>query len=138
MMEPNLLAVLVAGLVPMAVGFFWYGPIFGKKWMAFVGKTEEEIAAEMNPLKTYGVTVLMSILTAYVFAHVLLAFSSATGETGLMAGLQGGFWMWLGFVFTTQWNEVGFAGKEVGHWLLDTGASLLNLLIMGVILSLWV
>ena len=137
MPQPNMLAVLVAGLVPMAVGFFWYGPIFGKKWLGFVGKTEEQIQAEMNPLKSYGVTVVMSIITAYVLAHVLIAFTMATGDSGLTHGLLGGFWVWLGFVVTTQWNEVGFADKEIGHWLLDTGASLVNLLIMGAILALW-
>ncbi|MFT5145106.1 MAG: hypothetical protein ACI80V_001244 [Rhodothermales bacterium] len=138
MQEPNLLAVLVAGLIPMVVGAVWYGPLFGKKWLAFQGKTAEEVQAEINPLKTYGVTLVMSILTAYVLAHTLLAFASATGEVGLWAGLQGGFWVWLGFVVTAQWNEVGFAGKEVGHWLLDTAASLVGLLIMGAILALWV
>ena len=137
MPQPNLLAVLVAGLVPMLVGMLWYGPIFGKKWLAYVGKTEEEIREDMNPVKSYGVTLVMSLLTAYVLAHVLIAFSLATGDTGLWAGMQTGFWVWLGFVFTSQWNEVGFADKEVGLWVLDTGASLVGLLIMGGILGAW-
>jgi hypothetical protein len=40
----NYLAVLVAALVPMIIGFAWYSPaLFAKKWMAILGKTEEEI-----------------------------------------------------------------------------------------------
>jgi Protein of unknown function (DUF1761) len=137
MEQLNLVAVLVAGLMPMVVGFFWYGPLFGKKWMAYMGTTEEQIKENMNPLKSFGVTTLMSILTAYVLAHSLAAFSAFLDTSGLWHGLQGGFWVWLGFVFTAQWNEVGFGGKEVGHWVLDTAASLVGLLLMGAILGVW-
>ncbi|MBO6780680.1 MAG: DUF1761 domain-containing protein [Rhodothermales bacterium] len=137
MESPNYLAVLVAGLVPMFIGFLWYGPLFGKKWMAYRGKTEEELQEEINPPKTYGVTVLMSIITAYVLSHVVWAFGAATGESGLMLGLQAGFWSWLGFVVTTHWNAVAFEAKELGHMILDTAAALVGLLIMGSILALW-
>jgi hypothetical protein len=30
----NPLAVLIATIVPMLLGFLWYGPVFGNAWMA--------------------------------------------------------------------------------------------------------
>ncbi|HLD39833.1 MAG TPA: DUF1761 family protein, partial [Candidatus Nanoarchaeia archaeon] len=33
----NYLAVLVAAIAAYVVGFLWYGPVFGKKWMALMG-----------------------------------------------------------------------------------------------------
>ncbi|MBK8887589.1 MAG: DUF1761 family protein [Saprospiraceae bacterium] len=33
MLTFNWLAILGSGLVPMAVGALWYGPLFGKLWM---------------------------------------------------------------------------------------------------------
>ena len=43
MHEVNLLAVLVAGIVPMVVGALWYGPLFGKRWLQLMETTAEEI-----------------------------------------------------------------------------------------------
>ena len=51
MYEVNLLAVLVAGIVPMIVGFLWYGPLFSKRWLALMETTEEEIRKNFNPLE---------------------------------------------------------------------------------------
>jgi Na+/glutamate symporter len=42
--DVNYLAILVCGVVFMVLGALWYSPIlFGKKWMTFIGKSEEEI-----------------------------------------------------------------------------------------------
>jgi len=69
MVPINYLAVLVAALIPMAVGALWYSPaLFAKKWMALVGKTEEEMK-NVNPMKAYGISFLTSLIMAYVLAH---------------------------------------------------------------------
>ena len=54
MHEVNLLAVLVAGIVPMIVGFLWYGQLFGKRWLELMETTAEEIQKNFNPWKTHG------------------------------------------------------------------------------------
>ena len=45
MHDVNLLAVLVAGIVPMIVGMLWYGPLFGNRWLTPMETTPEEIRA---------------------------------------------------------------------------------------------
>lgn len=39
----NFLAVIAATLSTFLVGWFWYGPLFGKTWMSAVGVTEEQV-----------------------------------------------------------------------------------------------
>jgi len=38
--EINGWAVLVCGVVAMALGFVWYGPLFGKKWLELIGSNK--------------------------------------------------------------------------------------------------
>ena len=59
MHEVNLLAVLVAGIVPMIVGFLWYGQLFGKRWLELMETTAEEIQKNFNPWKTHGASFVL-------------------------------------------------------------------------------
>jgi len=134
---PDLLAVLVASLVPMFVGALWYGPVFGKLWMELVGKTEEELKAQFNPVKSYGVTFVVGFIAAYTLAHVLNAWDVAFGATGWAYGMQGAFWCWIGFVVWVTWQQVAFEDKPVKLWILNIMYNLATLLGMGAILGVW-
>ena len=92
MPDVSLLATLVATVAGFGLGALWYGPLFGKAWMAAVGLTEEQIRRQMNPARTYGITFVVGLVAAYVFGLFLgpnpgLAFSIAAGAA---AGL---FWV---------------------------------------------
>jgi Protein of unknown function (DUF1761) len=137
MYNPDLLAVLVAGIIPMVIGALWYGPLFGKKWMDMMGTTLEELRQGFNPLKSYGVTFLMSLLMAYVLAHILQAWDDAYSITGWAAGVQGGFFSWLGLVLTVGWQAVAFENKKAGVYLMSMAFNLVCLLAMGALLGVW-
>ncbi|MGB1049844.1 MAG: DUF1761 domain-containing protein [Rhodothermales bacterium] len=135
--EVNYLAVFVASLIPMVVGSLWYGPLFGQKWMGMIGKTEEELRADFNPAKTYGITWVFAFIMAYVMAHVLGTWNDAYGSKGWMAGVQAGFWLWLGFVLTIGYQRVAFENVSTGLWGLNTLYNLVTLMAMGILLSVW-
>ena len=137
MYQPNLVAVLVAGLIPMIIGSIWYGPVFGRLWMNLVGKTEEEIRESMRPIKMYVVTFIMSLIMAFVLAHVLEALADAYAVTGLSAGIQVAFWMWLGFVLTVGYQAVAFEDKKLRLFGLNMAYNLISMLAMGSLLGLW-
>ena len=88
MHEVNLLAVLAAGIVPMVVGALWYGPLFGKRWLELMETTAEEIQEGFNPLKTYGVSFLLALVTAFILAQLFAGMGGAervvsiTGKSG--------------------------------------------------------
>ncbi|GMQ82146.1 MAG: DUF1761 domain-containing protein [Rhodothermia bacterium] len=135
--SPDLLAVLVAGLVPMVVGAIWYGPLFGKKWMEMMGKTEDEIKDNFNPLKAYGISFIMALIMAFVLSHILQAWDDAYTVTGWAAGMQGAFWSWLGFVVTIGYQAMAWESKKFGLFAMNMAYNLVVLLGMGAILGVW-
>lgn len=71
-MDINWIALLLAALVPLLVGFVWYHPkVFGNAWMAAAGLTEESLKGA-NMLKIFGITLIMSFLAALVFQTVVI------------------------------------------------------------------
>ena len=108
MHDVNLLAVLVAGLVPMIVGSLWYGPLFGKRWMALMETTPEEIQEGFNPLRTYGISFLLSLVTAFILAQLIAEI--APGSTSAMAGVHVGLMALVAFVL--QWRTRGSPSRD--------------------------
>jgi hypothetical protein len=134
----NLLAVLVAAISTMVVGFLWYSPIlFAKPWMALMGydpndkEKMEKMKAEAGPM--YGQAFVASLVAAFFLAIVL----SRIGATDLMRGLKIGFGVWLGFVATVQFTNTLFGKKPMKLFMIDTGYQLACYLLMGTILTLW-
>ncbi len=130
----NYLAVLVAAVVPMVLGGLWYSPLlFAKKFMALVGKTQEELKKHFNPARDYGLSFLTALVMSYILAH----FVSYTRATTIGSGMQTGFWLWLGFVVTTNSSTVIFEGRKSGLYWINMGYNFVCLLVMGAILAVW-
>jgi hypothetical protein len=139
MPDVNYLAVLVAAIISMVLGFLWYGPIFGKKWIALMNFTPAsmEAAKAKGMAKSYALMVLGSLLMAYILSHNLVFGSSYLGTEGVVAGLNVGFWNWLGFVVPVTMGSVLWEGKSWKLWWLNVGYYLVSMLLMGIILAVW-
>lgn len=143
MIPVNYLAVFAAGVVGMVVGFSWYGPLFGERWVKLMGWSAKEVKKgkeKMGPsemLKQMVIGTLTSLLMAYVLAMILILTSAVTGVVGIYAGLMVAFWSWLGFVVPVTLSTVLWEGRKVELWMLNAGYYLATLLAMGVVLSLW-
>lgn len=135
----NYVAVLVAAVVNMVLGFIWYGPLFGTQWMALSGFKKEDMdkakAKGMN--KAYTIMTLGSLLMAYVLSHSLVFASTYTETAGVAAGFMVGFWTWLGFVAPVTVGTVLWDGKPWKLWFLNAGYYLVALVLMGIILAVW-
>lgn len=64
MPEYNFLAIAVAALVPMVMGFLYYGVLFEKPWLDSLGYTKE-YAEGGNPAIKYGLALLMAFIVAF-------------------------------------------------------------------------
>lgn len=134
----NYLAVVVAAVAAMGVGALWYGPLFGKEWRHLMGMSLDDMKSmPLSPMQAMGLGLVVALVMAYVFSHVLVFSSSYMHIEGYMAGISGAFWMWLGFVATTQIGVVLWDGKPWKLFFINTSYSFVSLMIMGVILALW-
>lgn len=132
----NYLAVVVAALLGgMALGFIWFGPLFGKQWMKLVGMDQKKMDDAKK--KGMGKTYVLSTLGSLVMAYVLSYFMSYAQASTVLHGLQVAFWAWLGFVATTMLNNVLFGNKSWKLYKIEAGYQLVALLIMGVVLAVW-
>jgi hypothetical protein len=138
--DVNYLAILVSSVLSMVLGSIWFGPLFGKQWMKLMKFTKESMSgmnsSEMG--KLYGLQFLGSLIMNFVLAHNLVFASSYLGESGISAGLQTGFWTWLGFFVPATLAGFLWEGKSFKLWVLNQGYYLVLLLTSGVVLALWV
>jgi hypothetical protein len=134
-MKINYPAVIVAAMVHFIIGGLWYGLIFGNKFIEIIGWTPtqlEQIAAQSH-WSQYVVAFLCSLVLVYILAH----FVQYTKAKGVADGMQTAFWLWLGFVATTQLATVIFEQRKLGLYLLNVGYQLVAGLICGAILAAW-
>ena len=135
----NYLAVAVCALASMALGFLWYGPLFGKPWIAMSGITPGSMGqpkAGSMPM-TYVISFVGSIVMAITLAHSLVFASTYLNISGVSAGLQAGFWNWLGFIAPVTLGSVLWEGKPWKLWMLNSAYYLVLLMVMGTVLSFW-
>ena len=127
----NYLAVITAAVSAFLLGGLWYSPaLFGKRWMALCGMTEER-AAQANQAKVFGVAFAWSLLGALVFAMFLgpaPAFGFATGA-GFAAGL---FWVAGSFAINYQFEQ-----RPLGLLVINGGYHTVQYTLFGAILGLW-
>lgn len=134
----NYWAVLVCGLLSMALGSVWYGPIFGKKWIEVIGATEMDMQkrAEMQKgmWKLYLTSFLLALFQAYVLAHYIAGWEEA-------GGLGNSLWLWAAFVVPTvaggsMWNNDS-SKVSWTRFLIQAGYYLVLFVAFGLILGAW-
>jgi hypothetical protein len=131
--DVNYVAVLVAALIFMAVGFVWYAiPVFGKSWMKEVGLKPKDIKA--GPGTGYLIAALAGLVQSYVLAH----FVVYAGAISWVDGLVTGAWVGVGFTAMAIGANYIFARRTAQLWLIDSGYFILSLALSGALLTVWV
>ena len=103
------LAVVVGAVVFMAIGFIWYGPLFGKQWSGFTG----------IPMQS-GAPATDRLVWTFVYSFVLSAAVNYFGalddiEHAIISGLLLG-------VFVTgaaAYSMVVWEKRPRGLWFID-------------------
>ena len=134
----NWLAILVAAISTMVVGFLWYSPrLFAKPWMKEMGYDPNDKAKTEEMKKSagpaYGGSFVASLISAFTLALVLHGLRAVDLHFGLMAS----FHIWLGFVATVQFTGALFTKQSMKLFAINTGYQLICYLVMGTILTVW-
>ncbi len=128
----NWLAVLLAFIATMAIGFVWYMPaVLGNRWMAAIGKTEDDLK---NMSGGAGIWVPMMVAAALT-AILLAVLISKLGLDNALAG--GWFALVLALVFRAGGHVIhnGFAGRPAAVTIIDSGHDLLVMAVSGAIIG---
>jgi hypothetical protein len=127
-----ILGIVLAVGAQMLLGFLWYGPWFGKRWMQLVGMTPEMMASSKDRAKN---SYIFMTLTASVTALVMYMFLTAFATT-LLSALSFALLAWLGFVATTNMHEYLFSVKQKPWelYVLNVGYMLASFLTIAAIM----
>ncbi len=123
------LAIIVATVANMVMGFLWFGPLFGKQWAEASGVDMDN--ADASP-SMYAVPALGALLAAIVLWNMM----SSMGVSTLGAAVGVAFWAWLGFVAFTSLTNAMFRGSSTRLWTLESFAHLVGFELTAVILVL--
>ena len=134
----NYFAVIAATVACQAIGFAWYGPVFGKLWMKLSGITEKQIAEHKKKGKSMAPTFAISALGSLVMAFVLAHFVDYVEATTISGALSLAFWLWLGFIATVLVGGVLWERKSWKLYGLNSAYYLVVLSVMASILAVWV
>jgi hypothetical protein len=131
----NYLAVVLAMLSSMVVGSVWYARgVFGNLWIKLAKIVMKKNSGSM--FKPIAVTALVSLITAYVLAHVTFLSNQYFGNSFLQDALSTAFWMWLGFTATRFITHDAFEGRPAKLTTLNVAHEFVTFMAMGLIIGL--
>ncbi|WP_250433583.1 DUF1761 domain-containing protein [Hanstruepera flava] len=156
----NPLAMLVAAVSALVVGFIWYNPkVFGNAWMQAAGMTDEQIKGG-NMAKIFGLALLFAFMLSTalpgIVIHQMGAFSLMGGDPaaalpsyeafvsdysdafrtfkhGVLHGVLTGVFIALPILGT---NAL-FERKSAKYIFINSGYWIVTLGIMGGIICAW-
>lgn len=161
-MEINFLAMAVASLTTIVIGFIWYHPkVFGTVWRRETGLSEEEINGG-NRVKIIIFTVILSLMMTIVMMSLTIHQSGALGMIGgqvtddtlpsfqlfmndygtafrsFKHGALHGFIAGLLFAFPMNAINGLYERKSAKYIFINSGYWILTLTIMGALICGWI
>jgi MFS family permease len=127
MLEIAWLPTLVATALAFALGAPWYGPLFGKAWMAEHGFDEEQLSKDFNPAKTYGLTAVLAALSSIVFG----IFLGLLGEHTALFAVGFGFSVGMFWVAASIGTNYLFERSSLRLFLINGGYHVVRFSLMG-------
>jgi hypothetical protein len=128
LLDINLLAVLVAGIVHMMIGLIWFMPkLFGNVWAELTGK-------EMKPASRW---IAAGIIGHQVMALVLAVIVKLANVTNVVGGIVVGVLVWIGFIVTLEIGELIWEKIPFKLFMIRVGNQLVGLSLAGSILAVW-
>lgn len=130
----NYLAVLLAAVSSMVVGSIWYAPkVFGDTWAKLAGLSPEKL--KKGSMMALVWAFVLSLLTAYVLAHVAYLSNSFFGHSFMQDAVSTAFWLWLGLVMTRILTHNIFEQKPGKLNLLAVGNEFVTIMLMGIVIG---
>ena len=131
----NIWAVLLATASTLVVGSLWYSKrAFGTHWTR--AARIDEAAATERGFWPIVVTVLVSLVTAWVLAGAISIAHEFYDGTFLVDALVTGVLLWAGFTGARVVTHDTFEGRPAGLTAVTLGHELVTVLVMSLIIGL--
>lgn len=134
--QVNYIAIVVAMLSSMVVGSIWYArSVFGNTWIKLA---RIDMKKNTGPVwKPIVITAIVSLITAYVLAHVAYLSNQFFHHSFLQDAVVTAFWLWLGLVAARFITHDAFEGRPVKLTVLNCANELVTIMVMGLIIGLF-
>lgn len=132
----NYLAVVLAGLSSMLVGAIWYTPkVFGNLWIRLSGVKPP--TNRVDAIRPIVVTVLVSLITAWVLAGAVWIAFDFYGGSFLVNALLTAAILWAGFTAARFITHDQFDTRPATLTVLNSAHELVTVLVMALIIGVW-
>lgn len=140
------LEIITCLVISMVLGSLWFGPIFGKRWMAIIGANKDAAQTEIDQTRReemqkaamplYFVQALLTLVQIFVLDQFIQVIARASG----MNGLQVAVWTFLAFIMpavaaASMWTA-DTSSVKWGRFLIQGGYYVLLFIIFGAILGM--
>ena len=135
----NYWGVLGAVAASFALGFIWFGPLFGKQWMRIVGISMGEMtpAVRRSMMRSYTILTASVLVLSFVLAHLVAIAFEVVDMEGVFAGVTVAIWLWLGFIVPVTLGPVLWENRPWKYWFITAGYYLVSLALMSAIFAVW-
>jgi len=129
----NYLALLVAVVLQFALGYLWYGPLFGGPWMEMVGLDTATVEANPAGMGVWFTNVVAAALSMYVLAWLFVKLNVKSLGRGIWIGFV------VGFSFVLMSGMVSGMFADDPYWLnwITGGNTTVGLMLGGAVLGVW-
>lgn len=128
----NIVAIIAAAIVNVVIGAMWFNApfLFQKTWLAGIGKTSEEVAADSSPLNLVA-AVVGAVIVSVALAVVVNWANAVTLVDGIVVGLVVG----VAQVAVMGGIKDLFEGRPVSFVAINIAHDLVVFGLMGAILG---
>ena len=133
------LTVFTCTVLAMIIGSLWYGPIFGKRWMALNNLPElsTDPAIRKEQMRHMYPAYIIQFLLSFFQVFILYTYIDKVPE---FSGVENALLMCLAFIVPTLATSGIWSGDsrsvQVQKFLIQTGYSLIAFIVFGAVLGL--
>ena len=128
-------AAIVAGIVYYGIQSAWF-TVFGKAWMAALGKTLPQIMSELDG-RPYWPLYVTAFVCDLVLAYAISYVFSLTSARGAAAGTKLALVLGVFVVAPVTLTNYVFEMHPLALVAIDAGCAVFGFLVMGAIIGAW-
>ncbi len=129
--QVNYLAIIVSAVVYFVIGAVWYSLVFGKIWMKYVGRSEEQLRSGSKIVFLY--TLIAELVICFAMAFIIWILGTPNCVSAIKVGL------FFGLAFTSTIIAINnwYGQRSWKLTFIDSGYHIVGMVFASIILTVW-